>query len=438
MNSNLNTTAVQKDMALIEKSKAIIVGINLGDDELFYYQMTELKSLCEACSFEVVETITQNLRTPNSATYVGIGKLKEIADIATIVDADAIIFNDELSPSQIKNINDVIQDIEVLDRTMLILEIFEKRATSKEAYLQVEIAKLKYMLPRLIGNRAYLSRTGGGGGGAGGARRGLGETKLELDRRHIEMKISKAKAELESLKKARQTSRKMRVENNEKIVALVGYTNAGKSSTINSLLNLYSNTENKEVFVKDMLFATLETQTRKLKLPNNHQFLITDTVGFVSKLPHHLVESFKSTLEEILDADLILHVIDASSPFRDLQIKTTEDVLNSLGVTNIPTLYVLNKTDLVKNQITLSHYKDSIHISCKLKEGIRDLCSKIDEILFADTYLDRFLIPYDKGHLFSLLKENAEVLETNYLDTGIEVLANVSLHLHNLLNEYKK
>lgn len=438
MNSNLNTTSVQKDMTLLETSKAIIVGINLGNDELFYYQMTELKSLCEACSFEVAETITQNLRTPNPATYVGIGKLKEIADIALITKADAVIFNDELTPSQIKNINDVIQDVEILDRTMLILEIFEKRATSKEAYLQVEIAKLKYMLPRLIGNRAYLSRTGGGGGGAGGARRGLGETKLELDRRHIEMKISKAKAELESLKKARQTSRKMRIDNNEKIVALVGYTNAGKSSTINSLLNLYSSIDNKEVFVKDMLFATLETQTRKLKLPNNHQFLITDTVGFVSKLPHHLVESFKSTLEEILDADLILHIIDASSPFRDLQIKTTEDVLTSLGVTNIPTLYVLNKTDLVKNPITLASYKDSIHISAKLKEGVRDLCNKIDEILFKDTFLDRFLIPYDKGHLFNLLKENADVLETNYLDSGIEVLANVSLHLHNLLDEFKK
>lgn len=438
MNSNLNTAIVQKDMTLMETSKAIIVGINLGDDELFYYQMTELKSLCEACNFEVVETITQNLRTPNPATYVGIGKLKEIADIAQIVEADAVIFNDELTPSQIKNINDVIEDVEVLDRTMLILEIFEKRATSKEAYLQVEIARLKYMLPRLIGNRAYLSRTGGGGGGAGGARRGLGETKLELDRRHIEMKISKAKTELESLKKARQTSRKMRNENNEKIVALVGYTNAGKSSTINSLLNLYSSMDNKEVFVKDMLFATLETQTRKLKLPNNHQFLITDTVGFVSKLPHHLVESFKSTLEEILDADLILHIIDASSPFRDLQIRTTEDVLNSLGVTDIPILYVLNKTDLVKNQITLASYKDAIHTSAKLKEGIRDLANKIDEILFSDTYLDRFLIPYDKGNLFSLLKEKAEVLETKYLDNGIEVLANVSLQLHNMLNEYKK
>lgn len=438
MNSNLNTTVVQKDMTLLEISKAIIVGINLGNDELFYYQMTELKSLCEACSFEVVETITQNLRSPNPATYVGIGKLKEIADIAQIVEADAVIFNDELTPSQIKNINEVIQNIEVLDRTMLILEIFEKRATSKEAYLQVEIAKLKYMLPRLIGNRAYLSRTGGGGGGAGGARRGLGETKLELDRRHIEMKINKAKQELENLKKARQTSRKMRNENNEKIVALVGYTNAGKSSTINSLLNLYSDTDNKEVFVKDMLFATLETQTRKLKLPNNHQFLITDTVGFVSKLPHHLVESFKSTLEEILDADLILHIIDASSPFRDLQIKTTEEVLASLGVNDIPVLYVLNKTDLVKNQISLASFKDALHTSAKLKEGIRDLVNKIDEILFSDTYLDRFLIPYDKGNLFSLLKEKAEVLETKYLDNGIEVLANVSLQLHNMLNEYKK
>ena len=437
MNSNLNTANVQKDITLEIKKKALICGINLGDDELFYYQLKELKSLCEACNLEVIETITQNLKSVNPATYVGIGKLKEIYEIASATEIDTIVFNDELSPSQLKNIDDVLgNEFEVIDRTMAILEIFEKRATSKEAYLQVEIAKLKYMLPRLIGTRGYLSRTGGGGGGGAGARRGLGETKLELDRRHIEMKISKAKQELEALKKARQTSRKMRNDNGEKTVAFVGYTNAGKSSTINAILKLFGS-DSKEVFVKDMLFATLETQTRKVKLPNNHSFLITDTVGFVSKLPHHLVESFKSTLEEIKEANLIIHIIDANSPFRDLQIQTTNEVLESLGVQEIPTIYVLNKTDLVKNMITLNQYQNSIHISAKLNEGVRDLVNKIDETLYNETYLDKYLIPYDQGSYVSLLQENCHVIETNYLNEGIEITASVSLHIHNLLSKYK-
>ena len=312
MNSNVYISHVQKDMTLIDIEQIVIVGINIGNDEEFYYQLTELKSLCEACNYEVIETITQNLDRAIPATYVGSGKLQEIKQVATSLNVKKIIFNDELTPAQIKNINDALDgDFEIIDRTMLILEIFEKRATTKEASLQVEVAKLKYMLPRLIGTRSYMSRTTGGGAGGGGARRGLGETKLELDRRHIEMKISKAKSELESIKLARATSRKMRLNNDVKTVAFVGYTNAGKSSTINALLKLYANeNEDKEVFVKDMLFATLETQTRKIKLPNNHFFLITDTVGFVSKLPHHLVESFKSTLEEILEADLIIHIVD--------------------------------------------------------------------------------------------------------------------------------
>ena len=406
----------------------------------FYYQLTELKSLCEACNYEVNETITQNLNKPIPATYVGSGKLLEIKSIVETLNISKIIFNDELTPAQIKNINECLDDkFEIIDRTMLILEIFERRATTKEAVLQVEVAKLKYMLPRLIGTRSYMSRTTGGGAGGGGARRGLGETKLELDRRHIELKISKAKQELESLKLARATARKMRTNSDIKTVAFVGYTNAGKSSTINALLKLYANeNENKEVFVKDMLFATLETQTRKLKLPNNHQFLITDTVGFVSKLPHHLVESFKSTLEEILEADLIIHIVDANSPFRDLQIKTTLDVLDSLGALEIPMITVLNKCDLVRNMITISHYPDYIQTSAKLKEGIRELCSKIDETLFSELYLDTFLIPYDLGNLLSLIIETSEVLSTEYLNEGTLITAKVSKKLHNMLNEYKK
>ena len=439
MNPNVYASSVQKDITLFEKENVVIVGINTGNDEIFYYEMTELKSLCEACNYEVCETIIQNLKNANSATYVGTGKVDEIKRIALSIDAKKVIFNDELTPAQIKNLSEGIGDeIEVMDRTMLILEIFEKRATTKEASLQVEMARLKYMLPRLVGTRSYMSRTAGGGAGGGGARRGLGETKLELDRRHIEMKISKVKSELEELKKARQTSRKMRSANDIKTVALVGYTNAGKSSTINALLKLYADLDiDKEVFVKDMLFATLETQTRKVKLPNNHQFLITDTVGFVSKLPHHLVESFKSTLEEILEADLIIHIIDANSPFRSLQIKTTLEVLESLGVKEIPIINVLNKCDLVKNQITLSEFSDAVHISAKLKQGIRDLVTKIDETLFDETYLDSFLIPYDKGSYVNLLTETSEILSTEYLNEGTKITARVSRKLHQMLDQYK-
>ena len=438
MNSNVYISHVQKDMTLIDIEQIVIVGINIGNDEEFYYQLTELKSLCEACNYEVIETITQNLDRAIPATYVGTGKLQEIKQVAASLNVKKIIFNDELTPAQIKNINDALDgDFEIIDRTMLILEIFEKRATTKEASLQVEVAKLKYMLPRLIGTRSYMSRTTGGGAGGGGARRGLGETKLELDRRHIEMKISKAKSELESIKLARATSRKMRLNNDVKTVAFVGYTNAGKSSTINALLKLYANeNEDKEVFVKDMLFATLETQTRKIKLPNNHSFLITDTVGFVSKLPHHLVESFKSTLEEILEADLIIHIVDANSPFRDLQIETTLKVLESLGAKEIPMITVLNKCDLVRNMITISNYKDFIQISAKLKEGIRELIQKIDETLYSEIYLDTFLFPYDKGNLLNIILETSEVLSTEYLNEGTKVTAKVSKKLHNMLEEY--
>lgn len=438
MNPNVYISSVQKDMALLDKENVIIVSVNTGNDELFYYEFTELKSLCEAINYEVVESVFQNLKQINNATYVGIGKLEEIKEVCAALNVEKVIFNDELTPAQIKNISEALGDsIEVMDRTMLILEIFEKRATTKEASLQVEVAKLKYMLPRLVGTRSYMSRTAGGGAGGGGARRGLGETKLELDKRHIEMKISKAKQELEEIKKARQTSRKMRSTNDIKTVAFVGYTNAGKSSTMNSLLKLYSDqSEDKEVFVKDMLFATLETQTRKVKLPNNHQFLITDTVGFVSKLPHHLVESFKSTLEEILEADLIIHIIDANSPYRELQVKTTLDVLDSLGVKDIPIISVLNKCDLVKNMITISNYSDYLHISCKLKQGLRDLANKIDETLFDEIYLDTFLIPYDKGSIVNLLTETSEIISIEYLNEGTKITANVSLKHHQMLSEY--
>ena len=421
------------------REKAIVVGINTGNDELFNYQFNETCSLCEALDIDVVDTLIQNLPHANVATYLGKGKLDELKNLCEVLEPNLIIFNDDLSPVQLRNITEYLE-YEVLDRTMLILEIFKVRAKTKEATLQVEIANLNYMLPRLVGMHNNLSRTGGGGGGTAGARRGSGETKLELDRRHIERKITKAKAELESIVKARQTSRKSRSSNDVKTVAFVGYTNAGKSSTINTLLSLYrNNDESKQVFVKNMLFATLETSTRAIKLPNNKEFLVTDTVGFVSKLPHYLVESFKSTLEEIKEATLIVHVIDSTSPYMELQIETTNKVLKELGVKDIPVLYAYNKVDKLPNKMFVnSKLNPSILLSSVTLEGYEELRNEIEKVCFPDTVSCKLHIPFSRGDIYNTLKEKANVKNTEYLNTGMLVDVDLSLYLYNLYKDYEK
>lgn len=414
------------------KSKAIVVGVNSTTDELFNYQMNELVSLCEARDIEVVDSLTQNLPHPNNATYIGSGKLEELKILKDSYEVELIVFLDELSPIQIRNIGNYL-NAEIVDRTMLILEIFETRAKTKEAMLQVEIANLKYMLPRLVGSYVHLSRTGGGGGGTGGARRGSGETKLELDRRHIERRINKASEELQKIVLSRQTSRKARLANDMKTVAFVGYTNAGKSSTINTLLSMFNQDIEKQVFVKDMLFATLETSTRAVKLPTNEEFLITDTVGFVSNLPHHLVESFKSTLEEIKEASLIVHVVDVSDPYSHLHIETTNKVLKELGADSIAQVYLFNKMDILKNKMFLpSVTSDKILVSNVTKEGFDELITYIKNTLFADKFNVKMLIPYSKGDVFNLLKEKANIHNFSYLNNGIEVNVTLSLYLYNL------
>lgn len=421
-----------------ELTKAIIVGVNTANEEYFSYQFTELANLCEARGIEVVDNVIQNLPHPNNKSYVGSGKLTEIATLKDAYGIDLIVVLDELSPVQLKNMEDAL-NCEVIDRTMLILEIFQLRAKTKEAILQVEIANLKYMLPRLVGSYTNLSRIGGGGGGGAGARRGSGETKLEEDRRHIERRIQKATEELKEIVLSRQVARKARKANNTKTVAFVGYTNAGKSSTINTLLNYFDKDSDKQVFVKNMLFATLETSTRSIKLPTNQEFLITDTVGFVSNLPHHLIESFKSTLEEIKEADLIVHVVDASSPYAQTQIATTIEVLNEIGVIDIPTVYALNKVDLVKNKMFLPKVdKDAILISNETNEGIKDLIEYIKNSLFNDEITCKLLLPYDKGDIFTTLKEKAHVHNFSYENNGIVVEVTLSRYLYNLYNKYLK
>ena len=408
---------------------AILVGVSLDKSTSLDYELKELESLCEACEIEAVDKVTQNLSVINTATYIGKGKVSELRELISYHNADCVVFNDELTPSQISNLESVL-DCAIYDRTYCILEIFKRRSTTKEAYLQVEIARLEYFLPRLSGLRKGLSRIGGGG-----KTRGSGETQLELDRRHITNKIVALKNELEEVKKVRSTQRERRNKNKVKVVSLVGYTNSGKSSTLNALLK-YSTLPKKEVMEKDMLFATLETSTRSIKLKNNHHFLLTDTVGFVEKLPHHLVEAFKSTLEEITESDLILHVVDASNPNFSRQIKTTNDVLSSIGVTNIKMIYLFNKIDKVEDYLYIpEEYPNSIRISAKEATNLDYLISKIEKEIFDEVYV-KVLLPFSKGDILSILKENYNVTKLDYVPEGILVEAYVDQHMKSLLDTY--
>lgn len=418
---------------LVEQS-AVIVTLNhkVGDPHI-----EEIIQLGLAAKIICVKVISQNLQKENSLTYVGKGKIDEIKAAALGHGVKIIIFDDELAPRQFRALSEQLDDFEIWDRTMLILDIFERRARTKEAVLQVEVAKLKYTLPRLIGAHSYLSRTSGGGGGGGGARRGAGETQLELDRQRITSQIVKANQELESIMLSRANSRKSRKANDLKTVALVGYTNAGKSSLLNAILNKVGDNQ-KNVFVKDMLFATLDTATRNVKLPNNHQFLITDTIGFVERLPHHLISSFKATLEEIREASLILHVVDVSNPSLFDHINTTSQVLEELQITDIPVLYVFNKIDKYEG-ITLPSIQkyQGIAISAETGFGLDELIDKIDKFLFTEIIIAQYLIPYDKGDIHHQFCEKAEVTSTSYLPEGILFSAKSSPHLADLYSNYR-
>ena len=376
--------------------RAILVGVDLNNDKNFDYSVEELKNLAEACSVEVADVLTQKLERVNSAHYIGSGKVEEVAHLVAKNDANLVIFNDELSPSQIRNLEHELQ-CKVIDRTILILDIFASRAKTREAQLQVEVAQLKYMMPRLIGLNASLSRQAGGIGS-----KGPGEKKLELDRRRIEEQIHKLNKELDALVLARQNQRKLRKKNATPVVALVGYTNAGKSTTMNALLNVSNAEADKSVFEKNMLFATLETSTRQIQLPDNKQFLLTDTVGFVSKLPHQLVKAFRSTLEEVTEADLLLHVVDLSHPEFQAQIEITNKVLDELGVKETPMVYVYNKADLVDNEFTPST-QEAVRISAKNLTNIDTLINSIKSHLLQSNVQTKMLnasINIKKVHSF--------------------------------------
>ena len=396
--------------------RAVLVGVNVGNEDDFAYSMEELKNLAEACDVEVIGQVTQNLQRVNPSHYIGKGKIEEVAAYVREIDANMVIFNDELSPSQIRNLEEDL-DCKVIDRTILILDIFAQRAKTKEAQLQVEVAHLQYMMPRLIGLRESLGRQSGG---VGTKNKGVGEKKLELDRRKIEEQISVLNKDLEALVAQRQTQRKQRKKNEIPVVALVGYTNAGKSTTMNAMLEIYNGTEEKQVFEKDMLFATLETSVRNIDLPDNKSFLLTDTVGFVSKLPHHLVKAFRSTLEEVAEADLLIHVVDYANPNYEQLIDITNETLKKIGVENIPTIYAYNKSDMVDVEIPKVQ-EDRVYLSAKKHVGIEELVEMIRSHIYKEYTKCEMLIPYDQGQVVSYFNNHAHVLSTSYENEGTKL-----------------
>ncbi|WP_425453888.1 GTPase HflX [Oceanobacillus arenosus] len=401
------------------ENKAILVGVNLNKKEHdFQYSMEELENLAAACNIMAVGSVTQNLNRVNQAHYIGSGKIEELQELVEETGADTIIFDDELSPSQIRNLESFLSECEVVDRTTLILEIFAKRAKTRESKLQVEIAQLRYRLPRLIGSRKSLGRQGGG---SGLNNRGAGETKLELDRRKIEEQIAKLSRELEHLVSQRKMQRRKREKNEIPVVSLVGYTNAGKSTMMNAVLESYNGGEEKFVFEKNMLFATLETSVRSVTLATNQAFLLTDTVGFINKLPHHLVKAFRSTLEEVAEADLLIHVIDLSNPHHEEQRQLTEEILEGIGIEDIPIIHAYNKVDLVEGEYSVEG-SNNVYVSAKDRQGVDALTEQIKQYIFSDYVQCELLIPYTDGRVVSYFNEHADVIAEDFEQEGTKLV----------------
>lgn len=408
---------------MAEKEKVILVGLRSETGDKSEHAMEELESLCEACGMEALMTITQTADAPHPAFYIGTGKVQEVKAAAQHLDAELIVFDDSLSPSQARNLKEEIE-LPILDRTALILQIFEERAKTKEAKIQVELARLQYLLPRLAGMGVAMSRQGGGSGAR--SNKGAGEKKLELDRRYINRRITECKKELQTIKKNRKTQRKSRVESAIPQVALVGYTNAGKSTVMNQMLEKFGNNdisenEHKKVLQKDMLFATLDTTVRKITPTGKPDIYLSDTVGFIDKLPHHLVDAFRSTLEEVSCADLLVQVIDVSDSYYKEHKRVTEETLKELDAGDIPMILVYNKADKTEQfaddipLVTANH----IHMAAEKGIGIEELMDMITARVFAPTRTEKLLLPYREGSLLHEILEVSEVLEKEYRDDGV-------------------
>lgn len=416
-----------------EIEKALLVAVNVNNQKYFLNSVEELRNLTYACNMDVLDVVVQNLENVNNATYIGTGKVKEIKEQAKDLKADLIIFNNELSPSQLRNLQKDLS-LPILDRTGLILQIFSKRAQTKEAKLQVEVAKLQYMLPRLVGLHSSLGRQGSG---AGLSNKGSGEKKLELDRRRIEDKITELNKELKNIESERDVQRKQRKKKGIPLVSLAGYTNAGKSTLMNALVDIYKNDESKKVEEKNMLFATLDTSVRNITLPDKKEFLLSDTVGFISELPHSLVKAFRSTLEEIKQADLILEVVDFADENYKQHIEVTNKTLKELGADKIPLVYVYNKSDLVLEKLPKIE-ENAIYMSASNKIGIYELINVIKSKIFSNFIKTKLLIPYNRSDIVAYFNSNSNVVRTEYINEGTLLFVECKVEDYNRYKEFEK
>ncbi len=403
------------------KPKVILVSVDTGDFDA-ERSMAELGELCDTAGAEVVGEVIQKRPSMDNATCIGSGRLQEVRELCESLEADQVIFDCELTATQIRNIEEIV-DTHTIDRTMLILDIFAQRAVTKEGKLQVELAQQKYRLPRLAGMGINLSRLGGGIG-----TRGPGETKLETDKRHIRTRIEYLEDELKEIAQRRQTMRKRRKKDGVLTAAIVGYTNVGKSTLLNALTDAGVLAENK-------LFATLETTSRSILLPDGRSVMLIDTVGLISRLPYHLVEAFKSTLEEAANADVILHITDASSEYSEVERKVTLELLKDLGCEGIPVVTVLNKCDLLPDGFNVP--SGAVAISAKEKRGFDELLAAISSALPETARRMKLIIPFEEAGLLAKIREDGRIYSEEYICEGIKVDALVDIKLCQRAEKYK-
>lgn len=400
------------------EERVILVGVQMNDGEDTEESLEELSELAKTAGAQTVGTIIQNREAVHPGTYIGKGKIEEVRSLVLAMDANGVICDDELSPAQLNNLEREL-DCKVMDRTLLILDIFARRAVTSEGKIQVELAQLRYRSARLVGLRESLSRLGGGIG-----TRGPGEKKLETDRRLIRTRISALKEELKQVEKHRELIRGKRAKGNLKTAAIVGYTNAGKSTLLNVLTGA-------EVLSEDKLFATLDPTTRLLELSEGQQILLTDTVGFIRKLPHHLVEAFKSTLEEAKYADYIVHVVDSSNPQAEKQMHIVYETLRELGAVGKPVITLFNKQDKTETeQIRDLKADHTLKISAKTGEGLEEFKELLGELLSEGMIYVERVFPYQEAGKIQLIRERGQLLSEEYTEAGIAVTARVPKEIY--------
>ena len=401
------------------EERVILVGVSTGEGDDTVQSLDELEELAKTAGAVTVGRVIQNREQIHPGTYIGTGKIAEVQQLAYEVEATGIICDDELTPAQLKNLEEEL-DLKVMDRTLIILDIFASRASTSEGKIQVELAQLKYRQARLVGLGSSLSRLGGGIG-----TRGPGEKKLEMDRRLIKSRIAQLNRELDEVKRHREVARSKRSRKSTAVIAIVGYTNAGKSTLLNTLTGA-------QVLEEDKLFATLDPTTRILELPSGQEILLTDTVGFIRKLPHHLIDAFRSTLEEAKYADMILHVVDASSPQMDQQMYVVYDTLKNLGVTDKKIVTLFNKQDKVEDGYLPRDLKaeKTVRISAKWGEGLEEVKQILEELLNEKNVLIERFYDYKDAGLIQLIRKYGQLLEEEYLGDGIRVKAYVPMEIY--------